>query len=169
MRCNPEGRGSGESDDDFDEAPTQIWAREGCPRVLVAEDDRDLRHMIVACMQRDAFDVLEAGSGEEMVEILTAITRAQAHDALDLLVMEVQLPGASGLEITRALRAAEWMTPILLIAARPDRELLDEASRLGVRVLRKPLNLESLSAAAIAELLASRQPGPRDAGDAARV
>lgn len=175
MRLDPEGRGGAadrgcdlDAHHEFDE-DTPTWPREleRAPRVLVAEDDRDLRYLIVARMQRESYDVLEAGSGTEILAILTEIARARARDVLDLLVMDVRMPGASGLEIARAIRNAAWRTPILLITAFPDGELLDEASRLGAGVLAKPFSLESLSVAALAQLTAGGWPAAHAAGGGA--
>ncbi|MBL0214894.1 MAG: response regulator [Myxococcales bacterium] len=149
MMWNPE-------DDDFErEEPTNPDHRSIRARVLVVEDDEDLRELIVARMRREGFDVVEAGSGFEALDVLTAAGRSQRpFEQLDLLVMDVRMPGTSGLEIARMLRAAEWPLPVVLITGFPDRELLLEASRLQLSLLAKPFALDRLSDTAIAALLA---------------
>jgi len=126
-------------------------------RVLVVEDDESLRQLIVTRMRREDFDVVEAGSGDEALDVLTLAARSvRALDELDLVLMDVRMPGTSGLEIARMLRAAEWPLPIVLITAFPDGELLGEAARLGLAVIAKPFALDRLSETAIAAMLAPR-------------
>jgi DNA-binding response OmpR family regulator len=142
-----------DDDDDFDE-PTNPDHRDIRARVLVVEDDEGLRELIIARMRREGFDVLEAGSGYEALEALTIVSRSsRPFDQLDLLVMDVRMPGTTGIEIARMLRAAGWTVPVVLITAFPDRELLVESANLGLTVLAKPFALERLSSAAIAAMM----------------
>ncbi len=140
--------------DDFDDEPTNPEARELRARVLVVEDDESLRQLIIARMRREGFEVIEADSGSEALEVLALSSRSKrAHEQLDLLVMDVRMPGATGIEIARMLRAAGWTVPVVLITAFPDRELLVEAAQLGLTVLAKPFALERLSNAAISAMM----------------
>ena len=139
-------------DDDFDDEPTNPDERAIRARVLVVDDDEGLRELIIARMRREGFEVIEAGSGFEALEVLTIAARSPLEQ-LDLLVMDVRMPGASGIEIARMLRAAGWEVPVVLITAFPDRELLVESAQLGLTVLAKPFALERLSSAAIAAMV----------------
>lgn len=78
-------------------------------------------------------------------------------DDIDLLVMDVRMPGASGLEIARILRYADATIPVVLITAFPDAEVIGEVSRLGLYLLAKPFALDRLSDTAIAALLDTRR------------
>ena len=142
-----------EIDEFEDEAPTYPGLRELRARILVVEDDEHLRELIVTRMRREAFDVVEAGSGYEALEVLDLVARGATADDLDLLVMDVRMPGTSGLEIARMLRAAHWTVPVLLITAFPDREVISEAARLKLSLLAKPFALDRMSDAAIAAIL----------------
>jgi CheY-like chemotaxis protein len=141
--------------DDFDDDdPTMPDPAAIRTRVLVAEDDGDLRQIIAGRMRREGFDVLEACSGDAALEILiTTLASTDLRDSVDLLVMDVRMPGTSGLEVTRLLRSAQWSTPVLLITAYPDARLLDEAAQLRAAVLAKPFALDQLSESAIEVLL----------------
>jgi len=140
--------------DDFDDAPTDPGVGGPRARVLVAEDDPALRQLIVQRMRREGFEVLEACSGDDAMIVLSAIVQhVEPRDALDLLVMDVRMPGTSGIEVTRQLRLARWTMPVLLITAYPDASLLAEATRLNAAVLAKPFALDRLSDAAIAALV----------------
>lgn len=145
--------------EDFeDESPTTPGS-EIRVRVLVAEDDEDLRALIATRMRREAFDVIEAGSGEEALDVLSSTSNSSSE--IDLLVMDVRMPGPSGLDIARMLRAANWITPVVLMTAFPDGEVVHEARRLGLWLVAKPFALDRLGEVAIAALLAP--PAPIDA------
>ena len=136
---------------DFDdEAPTNPDLRASRPRVLVVEDDATLRGLIAARMRREAFEVIEAGSGHAALDLLAL----SIHDDLDLVVMDVRIPGTSGLDIARMLRANDWELPVVLMTAFPDAEIVAEAARLELALLAKPFLLDQLSDAAIAALTA---------------
>jgi len=131
-------------------------------RVLVVEDDGELRAMIGARLRRQGFAVFEVGSGDDALTLLAGmVERHWPSDDVDLIVMDVRMPGASGLEVAQILRVADWATPVLLMTAYPDAEVLDEAARLGVAVLGKPFGLDALSSAAIAALAAPTIPAAR--------
>jgi len=137
-------------DDDEPTRPVRIRPR---ARMLLAEDDDDLRQIIAGRMRRDGFEVLEASSGLEALDLLAAITRAQdPTDAIDLLVSDVRMPGCSGIDIARELRTQSQSTPVLLITSHPDAGVLAEARALHADVLRKPFRLERLSEAALAAI-----------------
>lgn len=141
--------------DDFEDAPTNPDLCDIRAHVLVAEDDESLRELIVARLRREGFAVTEAGSGHEALDVLAMIAR-EPHplDEIDLLVMDVRMPGTSGLEIARMLRAANWTLPVVLITAFPDGEVTGEASRLGLSLLAKPFPLDRLSETALQALVA---------------
>jgi putative two-component system response regulator len=141
-------------DDDLDDEPTNPDHRAIRARVLVVDDDESLRQLIIARMRREGFEVIEADSGSGALEVLAMVSRSQhLQEQLDLLVMDVRMPGATGIEIARMLRASGWTVPVVLITAFPDRALLAEAAQLGLTVLAKPFALERLSNAAISAML----------------
>ncbi len=56
----------------------------------------------------------------------------QARSPYDCLIVDQDLAGVSGIELTRQLRANQWMTPVILLTARADDELLQAAADAGV-------------------------------------
>ncbi|MGE3174079.1 MAG: response regulator transcription factor [Planctomycetota bacterium] len=80
-------------------------------RVLLVEDDRTLRTALGDALAGEGHDVATAADGDEALARLCAET-------FDLLVLDVMLPGPSGLEILRAVRARGLRTPVLLLTAR---------------------------------------------------
>jgi len=80
-------------------------------RVLVVEDERKLRDVLASALQSEHYEVVASGSGDE------GFVRSQG-EAFDLVVLDLMLPGRSGLEILQALRQRRIDTPVLLLTAR---------------------------------------------------
>ena len=80
-------------------------------RVLVVEDERKLAQVLVSALQAEHYDVVVAPTGED------GFFRASA-EAFDLVVLDLMLPGRSGLEILQALRQRHIETPVLILTAR---------------------------------------------------
>jgi DNA-binding response OmpR family regulator len=80
-------------------------------RILVIEDEARLAGSIKQGLVEDGFAVEIAGSAEAAEPII-------AHGALDLIVLDIGLPGKSGLELLREMRAAGNQTPVLILTAR---------------------------------------------------
>ncbi len=84
----------------------------GNTRVLVAEDDRAIRELLVHHLERDGFAAVEAGDGP-------ATLRA-SRDGVDLLLLDIGLPGIDGFEIARTLRREGRTMPIVILSARTE-------------------------------------------------
>jgi DNA-binding response OmpR family regulator len=80
-------------------------------RVLVVEDERKLAQILSAALEGEHYDVVVAPTGED------GFFRANA-EAFDLVVLDLMLPGRSGLEILQALRRRRIETPVLILTAR---------------------------------------------------
>jgi two-component system, OmpR family, copper resistance phosphate regulon response regulator CusR len=80
-------------------------------RVLVVEDERKLASVLATALEAEHYDVVVAHTGEE------GFFRANA-EVFDLVVLDLMLPGRSGLEILQALRRRQIPTPVLILTAR---------------------------------------------------
>src|SRR5689334_1883538 len=80
-------------------------------RVLIVEDERKLAQVVSSALQAEHYDVVVAATGEE------GFFRASA-EAFDLVVLDLMLPGRSGLEILGTLRQRHIDTPVLILTAR---------------------------------------------------
>ncbi len=118
------------------------------PVVLVVDDEDALREVLRMRLQRWGFDVLQAASGAEARE------RAET-DSPDLVLSDVVLPDASGLEVLSALREGDEQRPVILMTAHGTVDTAVEAMKLGARdFLTKPIDYDKLKAvlgAALAE------------------
>jgi two-component system phosphate regulon response regulator PhoB len=85
-------------------------------KILVVEDETDVRELILLHLQREGYQADSAADGEE------AMQKIQAHAAVqpyDLYVLDWMLPRMNGLEITRAIRNQfKSQSPILMVTAR---------------------------------------------------
>jgi DNA-binding response OmpR family regulator len=87
------------------------------PRILLVDDDRELTGMLQEYLGREGFDVATSHDGAEALE---RVSQVRAERTLDLVVLDVMLPGRSGLDVLRALRATDSAPPVLMLTARGD-------------------------------------------------
>src|SRR5246500_1138460 len=80
------------------------------PNILVVEDDRETRTLIAKYLRTNACNVTTAADGREMA-------RAMTDHRVDLLILDVMLPGEDGLSLCRKVRS-EAQTPIIMLTAR---------------------------------------------------
>jgi CheY-like chemotaxis protein len=130
-------------------------------RVLLAEDDQELRWLIAHSLRNDGFEVLEVADGLELLDRVGAsLLDTLELDAIDLIVSDVRMPGWTGLEVLAGLSSAGCQTPVVLITAFGDAEVHAAGKRLGAAaVLDKPFDLNELSSLA-ARLLDPKSPAP---------
>lgn len=96
------------------------WQTGGVPQtVLLAEDDRAIRHALERALTLEGYEVTAVADGVEAL--------AQAHRTPpDVLVLDVMMPGIDGLQVCRVLRAEGDSTPILMLTA-----LVETADRIA--------------------------------------
>lgn len=83
------------------------------PHILVVDDDRRIRELLTSYLTGKGFRVTAAGSAKLARERMRGMT-------FDLLVLDVMMPGESGLELVRSLRAAADGVPVLMLSALAD-------------------------------------------------
>lgn len=81
-------------------------------KIMVIEDEDNIRGFVVINLKRAGYDVVEAGSGEEAFELL------KKHPDVLLLVVDLMLPGIDGYEICRRIRAQGSEMGIIMLTAR---------------------------------------------------
>lgn len=79
--------------------------------VLVVEDDRRMRSLFTATLERNGYRALGAEDGNRALEVM-------ASEYVDLVVSDIMMPGMDGYELTRALRAERPNLPVLMVTAR---------------------------------------------------
>ncbi len=95
-------------------------------RLLLCEDEAVIREFIVIHLRRNGFDVLEAATAEQALELY------DEHKAdIRLAVLDLMLPGMDGFELCRRLREQDAAMGILMLTARSQEEEKIKALRLG--------------------------------------
>jgi DNA-binding NtrC family response regulator len=79
-------------------------------RILIVDDEEVLRDVLETLLRREDFDILLAASGEEALSILDA-------EEVDLVILDIMLPGISGIDTLRALRISNPDLPVIIITA----------------------------------------------------
>jgi CheY-like chemotaxis protein len=115
------------------------WPR----RVVVADDDDDLRALVVATLRANDYEVIEARDGGELLEILERTTDASSRP--DVIVTDVKMPLLSGLGVLSAMRRARLSIPVVVMTAYSHDSVRTVARRLGaVGVVHKPFDVDDL-------------------------
>jgi two-component system phosphate regulon response regulator OmpR len=109
-------------------------------RVLVVDDDARIRDLLRRYLDQEGFDVHVAEDGK-------ALNKLMQREAVDLIVLDLMLPGEDGLSICRRLRASSDRTPIIMLTAKGE----DVDRIVGLEVgaddyLAKPFNPRELLA-----------------------
>ncbi|GAA2247320.1 MULTISPECIES: response regulator transcription factor [Kitasatospora] len=126
-------------------------------RVLIADDDAAIRRSLERGLRLSGFTVLVAEDGPGAMRLLAG---AGAGSPPDVVVLDVSMPGLSGIEVCRALRAGGDDTPVLMLSALD--EVTDRVAGLQAGAddyLVKPFALEEL-VLRIRALLRRRTPAP---------
>jgi two-component system, OmpR family, alkaline phosphatase synthesis response regulator PhoP len=127
-------------------------------KLLVVEDDRTLRQALVFNLSREGYELVTAADGENAL----AIARAQR---LDLILLDVMLPGMSGVEVLRTLRREGIDTPVIILSAKG--EEIDRVVGLKVGAddyVAKPFSRPELLARIEAVLRRDRRHAPESEG-----
>ena len=125
-------------------------------RIAVVDDDARIRDLLRRYLSQEGFEVLPAEDGQ-------ALTRLMSRETLDLIVLDLMMPGEDGLSICRRLRAQGNRTPIVMLTAKGE----DVDRIVGLEVgaddyLGKPFNPRELLARINAVL--RRAPAPEMPG-----
>jgi two-component system phosphate regulon response regulator OmpR len=109
-------------------------------KILIVDDDARIRELLRRFLSQEGFDVLLAEDG-------VALDRIMLRESVDLLVLDLMLPGENGLNICKRLRATGVKTPVIMLTAKGEDE--DRISGLEIGAddyLAKPFNPRELLA-----------------------
>ena len=111
------------------------------PRILLVDDNEDLRDVMRIVLQSSGFNVIACGDAEE------AEVAFSGQAGFDLLLTDLQMPGRSGAELAAGLVAHSPSLPVMIVsAAHPDVAALERFTEHGWCFLRKPFEVSDLLA-----------------------
>lgn len=85
---------------------------QGSPHILIVDDHREIRELIARALTKEGFRISVAADGRAMRKVM-------ADARIDLIILDLMLPGEDGLSLCRALRA-ESSVPIIMLTAKGD-------------------------------------------------
>lgn len=80
-------------------------------KILVVEDNKNLRKLMVTYLKKNNYEPLEAEDGVQALEVLD-------RNHVDLIITDIMMPNIDGFELTKELREANYMLPILFVTAK---------------------------------------------------
>ncbi len=81
-------------------------------KVLILEDEVSIRSFVVINLKRAGYEVVEAGTGEEALELL------KTNPDVGVAILDIMLPGIDGFEVCRSIRATDKKIGIIMLTAR---------------------------------------------------
>lgn len=124
--------------------------------VMIVEDDEMIREMIDITLSQAGYRVVTAGGGESALDLLKRVK-------VDLVLLDVQMPRMSGLDVLMAMaRSVRNRPPVLMVTANRQADTVAEAMRLGcVGYIAKPFAPGDLLGR-VARALSTRSPTRAD-------
>lgn len=108
------------------------------PKLLLVDDEEPFRNTLAKRLRETGYEVAEAGSGMDALDTL-------AEKAIDVIVLDIQMPGMSGLETLSEIRARHIGTEVIMLTGHGDVSSAVEGMRLGAYdYLMKPCEYEYL-------------------------
>ncbi len=107
-------------------------------RILVVEDDKNLRKLMAAVLRQSGYEILTADDGHEAL--------VRLHDThIDLLISDIMMPNMSGYQLTKELRRTRSELPILMVTAKESMDDKRKGFLLGTDdYMVKPIDMDEL-------------------------
>jgi len=103
-------------------------------RVLVADDEEEIRKILSNILEKEGFEVITASDGEQAMQKICS-------DIPDAVLLDVRMPGLNGMEVLKKIKAIEENLPVVLVTAYADTHQAVEAMKEGAYdYLAKPLD-----------------------------
>ena len=107
-------------------------------KILVVEDNKNMRKLMVTYLKRNNYETMEAEDGEKALEIME-------NNHVDLIISDIMMPNMDGYELTKELRNANYMLPILFVTAKDSIDDKREGFLLGVDdYMVKPVDMDEM-------------------------
>ncbi len=121
-----------------DRGQAKAVAAQGSRQILVADDDAPIREMIRTLLEDEGYEVSEASTGQEALDGLKA-------GKFDLMILDMRMPGMTGLDVLKQLREKQGELPVILMTAHGSPNIAIQASSLGVYgYITKPFEMDEV-------------------------
>lgn len=124
----------------------------GLARVLIVDDEREVRQVLQEFLVGRGYDVVQAANGTDALAILQA-------EKLDLVLLDLAMPGMDGMETLKRITALGAPVPVIMVTANADIGLTSKLLALGAAdYIPKPFDLDYLDQAVSIQVAASQDP-----------
>ena len=107
-------------------------------KILVVEDDKNLKKLMVTCLKKNDYETFEASNGDEALDILE-------KNYIDLVITDIMMPKMNGYELIKTLRQSKYNIPILLVTAKDKYQDKEEGFLLGADdYMVKPIDIKEM-------------------------
>lgn len=107
-------------------------------KILVVEDNKNLRKLMITYLKRNNYEVLEAEDGKVALDIID-------KNHVDLIISDIMMPNIDGYELTKELRQADFLIPILIVTAKDTIDDKRQGFLLGVDdYMVKPIDMDEM-------------------------
>jgi two-component system chemotaxis response regulator CheY len=128
--------------------------RSGNGRILVVDDEADIRKVVRLTLEKAGYQVVEAEDGEKAIEVINA---GDNRVMLDVIICDIRMPKINGVEAISYFRKQYPRVPLIVLTGFPDTEMAISLLREGlVDYLVKPVEKERLKEA-VAKAMDQRQ------------
>lgn len=106
--------------------------------ILLVEDEKNLRTIMKAFLMKNNYNVIEAENGEKALKEIE-------NNQVDLIISDIMMPNMDGYELTKELRQANYLVPILMVTAKDTIDDKREGFLLGVDdYMVKPIDMDEM-------------------------
>ena len=116
-------------------------------RILLAEDDNEMRALLVFALQRAGYEVIECLDGVGLLAHLEPfLNTGKSQDMhFSLIISDIRMPGLTGLEVLEGIKGHNEFPPVILITAFGDQKTHEMAEILGAAaIFDKPFDVDDL-------------------------
>ncbi|MBI3608947.1 MAG: response regulator [Nitrospirae bacterium] len=124
-------------------------------RVLVIDDEADVRKSVTMSLTKSGYEVIEAEDGQQAIGLMNS---GDNPLAVDVIICDIRMPKVNGIEAVSYFRAQYPSRPVLVLTGFPDIQLATDLLKQGVvDYLVKPIEREKLAAAVESAMTRSRK------------
>ncbi len=110
----------------------------GQASILIAEDEEGVRDLLVQLLEMGGYSAIAVDNG------MDAVSKFKEGN-YDLVITDFRMPGISGAEVTRAIKAFDSHTPVVVVTGWDPETFIDELEAVGVdHILQKPFDMDDL-------------------------
>ncbi|SHH31614.1 HD domain-containing phosphohydrolase [Thermosipho atlanticus] len=107
-------------------------------KVLIVDDEKQIRKILKLYLESKDFEVREAGDGKEALEVLE-------NESIDVVFMDIQMPHLNGIEAVNEIKKRKLSTIIIALTAFTDQDIMKKAAKVGFDMfISRPIDFDEI-------------------------